>query len=71
LEYALPTTGKMDPKSINFGKRALNLSAKNKAIKSFKLMGTSLKVQVTEFFNNSTLHGVRYIAEPGRPFGEK
>ncbi|CRK90740.1 CLUMA_CG004432, isoform A [Clunio marinus] len=32
---------------------------------------TSLKYQTKEFFNNSTLHGVRYIAEKGRSLGEK
>lgn len=27
--------------------------------------------QTKEFFNNSTLHGIRYIAEEGRPFRER
>lgn len=36
-----------------------------------KLIPTNLRHQTKEFFNNSTLHGVRYIAEKGRPFGEK
>lgn len=35
------------------------------------LLATSLRHQTTEFFNNSTLHGVRYIAEKDRPFCEK
>ncbi|XP_045493644.1 sodium channel protein Nach-like isoform X1 [Colias croceus] len=35
------------------------------------LFATSLRHQTTEFFNNSTLHGVRYIAEKERPFCEK
>lgn len=35
------------------------------------LFKSSLLFQTKEFFNNSTLHGVRYIAESGRPFGEK
>lgn len=35
------------------------------------LFATSLRHQTTEFFNNSTLHGVRYIAEKDRPFCEK
>ncbi|XP_028179101.1 pickpocket protein 28-like [Ostrinia furnacalis] len=35
------------------------------------LLATSLRHQTTEFFNNSTLHGVRYIAEKERPFCEK
>ncbi|CAG9560390.1 unnamed protein product [Danaus chrysippus] len=37
----------------------------------FSLLATSLRHQTTEFFNNSTLHGVRYIAEKDRPFCEK
>lgn len=36
-----------------------------------KLFRTSLLYQTKNFFNNSTLHGVRYIAEEGRPFGER
>jgi amiloride-sensitive sodium channel len=32
---------------------------------------TNLKFQTKEFFSNSTLHGVRYIAEEGRSFCEK
>ena len=36
-----------------------------------RLFRRSLLYQTKEFFNNSTLHGVRYIAEEGRPFGEK
>lgn len=39
--------------------------------KSLSLLRTSLKYQTKEFFTNSTLHGVRYIAEKGRSFGEK
>ncbi|XP_055711501.1 pickpocket protein 28 [Phlebotomus papatasi] len=35
------------------------------------LFRTSLLWQTKEFFNNSTLHGVRYIAEQGRPFAER
>ncbi|XP_053602844.1 sodium channel protein Nach [Plodia interpunctella] len=35
------------------------------------LFAASLRHQTTEFFNNSTLHGVRYIAEKERPFCEK
>lgn len=48
---------------------------KNKKLLSFSevygLLKTSVKYQTKEFFNNSTLHGVRYIAEKGRAFGEK
>lgn len=43
----------------------------NKPIEAYGLLKTSLKYQTKEFFHNSTLHGVRYIAEKGRPFGEK
>jgi len=35
------------------------------------LFRRSLIIQVREFFQNSTLHGVRYIAEKDRPNGEK
>lgn len=40
-------------------------------IKFRKLIPTNFHHQTKEFFSNSTLHGVRYIAEKGRPFGEK
>lgn len=40
-------------------------------ITSFRLLRTSFLYQTKEFFNNSTLHGVRYIAETDRPFGER
>lgn len=36
-----------------------------------RLFWSSLQYQTKEFFNNSTLHGVRYIAEEGRPFAER
>ena len=42
-----------------------------RATEAYGLLKTSLKYQTKEFFDNSTLHGVRYIAEKGRPFGEK
>ncbi|XP_052753537.1 sodium channel protein Nach-like [Galleria mellonella] len=59
--------------------RPLGLRARNKYPKTdgdedgerFSLFATSLRHQTTEFFNNSTLHGVRYIAEKERPFCEK
>lgn len=35
------------------------------------LLKTSLLHQTKEFFANSTLHGIRYIAEQGRPIAEK
>ncbi|CAH0555414.1 unnamed protein product [Brassicogethes aeneus] len=48
---------------------------KNKNLKytpsNYKLLKTSWNVQTKEFFEHSTLHGVRYIAEDGRPFFEK
>lgn len=37
----------------------------------FNLLRLSLLYQFKEFFRHSTLHGVRYIVEPGRPFFEK
>lgn len=39
--------------------------------RNFRLIPTNLRHQTKEFFSNSTLHGVRYIAEKGRSFGEK
>ncbi|XP_014258442.1 sodium channel protein Nach-like isoform X2 [Cimex lectularius] len=39
--------------------------------KKHQLLETSLKHQTTEFFANSTLHGVRFIAEKGRPAYER
>lgn len=35
------------------------------------LLRTSILYQTKEFFNNSTLHGIRYIGEKQRPFGER
>ncbi|KAJ0179941.1 hypothetical protein K1T71_004532 [Dendrolimus kikuchii] len=40
-------------------------------VSGLSLLAASLRHQTTEFFNNSTLHGVRYIAEKERPFCEK
>lgn len=37
----------------------------------YGLLKTSVKYQTKEFFDNSTLHGIRYIAEEGRAFFEK
>ncbi|XP_075155899.1 sodium channel protein Nach-like [Haematobia irritans] len=42
-----------------------------KVLKTSILFRRSLIFQTKEFFDNSTLHGVRYIAETGRPIGEK
>lgn len=40
-------------------------------ISSIRLFRRSFIYQTREFFNNSTLHGVRYISETNRPFGER
>lgn len=40
-------------------------------IKFTQLISTNFNHQTKEFFGNSTLHGVRYIAEKGRSFGER
>ncbi|XP_066994081.2 sodium channel protein Nach-like [Anabrus simplex] len=37
----------------------------------YELLKTSLSYQTSQFFDNSTLHGVRYIREEGRPFCER
>lgn len=39
--------------------------------KKYELLKTSWTYQTREFFDHSTLHGVRYIAEGDRPFCEK
>lgn len=39
--------------------------------RSRKLFNTSIGLQTREYFDKSTLHGVRYIAEDSRPFYEK
>lgn len=36
-----------------------------------KLLKTSVRYQFNEFFNHSTLHGVRYIAQSDRPLHER
>jgi hypothetical protein len=61
----------MNSKAIEIEKKGFNRNDKKETISYFKLLGTSFKFQIKEFFRNSTLHGVRYIAEPDRPFGEK
>lgn len=43
----------------------------NTKISSFRLFRTSFLYQTKEFFKNSTLHGVRYIAETNRPVVER
>lgn len=49
----------------------IELNDVNTKITSMRLLRTSFLYQTKEFFNNSTLHGVRYIAEKDRPFGER
>lgn len=44
---------------------------KPKILNEAVIFRRSLIYQTKEFFQNSTLHGVRYIAETGRPAGEK
>jgi hypothetical protein len=39
--------------------------------KKCELLKTSWTYQTTEYFKKSTLHGMRYINEDGRPFCEK
>lgn len=43
----------------------------SRRLSRLKLIPTNLNHQAKEFFSNSTLHGVRYINENGRAFGEK
>ncbi|KAJ8874729.1 hypothetical protein PR048_025595 [Dryococelus australis] len=38
---------------------------------SFNLLKTSWQYQARQFFQNSTLHGVRYLRQEGRPFYER
>ncbi|XP_066246539.1 sodium channel protein Nach-like [Euwallacea similis] len=42
-----------------------------KVKKSYGYLKTSYEVQTKEFFENSTLHGVKYIAQSNRPFIER
>ncbi|XP_058127127.1 sodium channel protein Nach [Anopheles ziemanni] len=56
------------------GQRKKGRSKAAKARPTFntlRLFRRSFIVQTKEFFDNSTLHGVRYIAEEGRPFFER
>ncbi|XP_065206845.1 pickpocket protein 28-like [Planococcus citri] len=43
----------------------------SETLSKIELLKTSWKYQAKEFFNNSNLHGVHYIAEKDRPFHEK
>ncbi|XP_037725196.1 sodium channel protein Nach [Drosophila subpulchrella] len=46
-------------------------SRRQRGLQTLVIFRRSLIYQTKEFFQNSTLHGVRYIAETGRPIGEK
>lgn len=52
-------------------RKPAKLNDSDTKITSARLLRTSFFYQTKEFFNNSTLHGVRYIAESDRPFGER
>lgn len=52
-------------------KKSNNVSVIKKAKNATEYLQTSWNVQAKLFFEKSTLHGVRYIAESGRPFIEK
>ncbi|XP_046960505.1 sodium channel protein Nach-like isoform X2 [Vanessa cardui] len=65
---------KNDPRDLRNRKNWLPKSipkSKSSDDGPLSLLADSLRHQTTEFFNNSTLHGVRYIAEKERPFCEK
>lgn len=49
----------------------IELNDANAKITTFRLLRRSFLYQTKEFFKNSTLHGVRYIAEADRPVGER
>ncbi|KAJ1532259.1 hypothetical protein ONE63_000875 [Megalurothrips usitatus] len=58
----MAASGARQPGAVSFWK---------KLAKARKLFRTSVGVQTREYFDKSTLHGVRYIAEESRPFHEK
>lgn len=49
----------------------LKTTESNTSMPKTKLLKTSLRYQFNEFFNHSTLHGVRYIAQADRPLHER
>uniref|UniRef100_A0A182QA18 Uncharacterized protein n=1 Tax=Anopheles farauti TaxID=69004 RepID=A0A182QA18_9DIPT len=57
-------------KAIRKGKRS-RVAPSGSAFNTLRLFRRSFIFQTKEFFDNSTLHGVRYIAEEGRPFFER
>ncbi|XP_034490359.1 sodium channel protein Nach [Drosophila innubila] len=50
---------------------AIVMTRQQRMLETLTIFRRSLVYQTKEFFQNSTLHGVRYIAETGRPIGEK
>ncbi|XP_041769946.1 sodium channel protein Nach [Anopheles merus] len=59
-------------KAIKKGKAKVAPRRESKAsFGTLRLFRRSFIFQTKEFFDNSTLHGVRYIAEEGRPFFER
>uniref|UniRef100_A0A182XXW5 Uncharacterized protein n=1 Tax=Anopheles stephensi TaxID=30069 RepID=A0A182XXW5_ANOST len=59
-------------KAIRKGKSKVTPNGRPKAsFNTLRLFRRSFIFQTKEFFDNSTLHGVRYIAEEGRPFFER
>ncbi|XP_037874750.1 sodium channel protein Nach [Bombyx mori] len=56
---------------VKHGRKSNRKIERNEEVNGISLFAASLRHQTTEFFNNSTLHGVRYIAEKDRPFCEK
>lgn len=59
----------MVKKKLNKKRKCVNLLKNVK--RTGKYLQISSNVQTKLFFEKSTLHGVRYIAESGRPFIER
>lgn len=53
------------------GTASAELSDNKPKITSNRLFRRSFLYQIKEFFNHSTLHGVRYIGETNLPFAER
>ncbi|CAH0727769.1 unnamed protein product, partial [Brenthis ino] len=66
-----PNYGKRKHKKSNKWFEKTSLKPKTDDVGPLSLLAASLRHQTTEFFNKSTLHGVRYITEKERPFCEK
>lgn len=52
-------------------KRVNKSTLEKTTTETYGLLKTSLQYQGKEFLDNSTLHGIRYLAEKDRPFFEK